>query len=102
MIIFGLVTVAFFLFFMIVLPAHSAMEIITNFYLAVPCAMVVLKLVYDKYNRSATDEAEKIKPIFWDKLHAFQRIRTPTKIIVIVIVLVFPLLLIKLMDAWSS
>jgi hypothetical protein len=99
MIIFGLVTFAFFLLFMIILPAHTALAIVINFYLSLPCALVVLKLVHDKYKQSDMDEAEKIRPIFWDKLNAFHLIRPPMKVAVIVVAMVLPLLLIKLMDA---
>jgi hypothetical protein len=99
MIIFGLVTFAFFLFFMVLIPALTAKDILINLYMAIPTAIVCLQLIYDKYRASDEKNQELIRPIFWGKLDAFQNMRKSKKCTIIFIAMVLPLLLIKLLPA---
>ncbi len=98
MIIFGLVVVAVFLFLMVFLPAHTARDLIVNIWISVPFAMLILQLIFDR-NRSAQEKDPKaIYPIFWGKLVAFQTLQWTSKLLLVLVALILPIVVINLLQ----
>jgi len=98
MIIFGLVTFASLLFFIVLLPAHNYKDLLINVSLSVPYAMIFLQLMYDKYDPNSENAGDQIRPIFWGQLSKFQGIRRSIKMAIVFSAMIVPILIIRLID----
>ena len=99
MIIFGLVTVANFLLSMILVPAYNQREFLVNIALSCAGSFLVLQMIYDKYSPKDGKQAVDIRPIFWDKLNAFQNKGPTPKMIIIFVTVILPLIIAKLVES---
>lgn len=98
MIIFGLVALAIFLFLMVFLSVHSLRDILVNITMASAGAIVMLQFMYEKYRPTNEESPDKVKPIFWNALSKFQNIRRTTKLTIVFITMILPLLIAKLFE----